>query len=39
MSESAELPDADLDTQLRGLFQEAEQKIQERTAPKADSEK
>lgn len=36
MSEPAELPEADLDTQLRGLFQEAEQKIQGRTAPKAE---
>jgi molecular chaperone GrpE (heat shock protein) len=32
MSESTELPDADFDTQLRGLFQEAEQKIQGRLA-------
>ena len=39
MSEPAELPDADLDTQLRGLFQEAEQKIHGRTASKAESEK
>lgn len=39
MSEPAELPEADLDTQLRGLFQEAEQKIQGRTAPKAEVEK
>ncbi len=34
MSEPAELPDADLDTQLRGLFQEAEQKIQGRNPQK-----
>ena len=39
MSEPAELPDADLDTQLRGLFEEAEQKIQGRTASKAEPEK
>ncbi|MGB8169553.1 MAG: nucleotide exchange factor GrpE [Chthoniobacteraceae bacterium] len=39
MSEPAELPEADLDTQLRGLFEEAELKIQGRTAPKADAEK
>ncbi len=39
MSEPAELPEADLDTQLRGLFEEAEQKIQGRAAPKADAEK
>lgn len=32
MSEPTELPDADFDTQLRGLFQEAEQKIQGRIA-------
>jgi len=36
MSEPAELPEADLDTQLRGLFEEAEQKIQGRTTPKPD---
>ena len=39
MSEPAELPDADLDIQLRGLFEEAEQKIQGRTVPKAEPEK
>jgi molecular chaperone GrpE (heat shock protein) len=39
MSEPAELPEADLDTQLRGLFQEAEQKIQGRSAPKVEPEK
>jgi molecular chaperone GrpE (heat shock protein) len=39
MSESAELPDTDLDTQLRGLFEEAEQKIQGRTVPKPEAEK
>lgn len=32
MPEPTELPDADFDTQLRGLFQEAEQKIQGRIA-------
>ncbi len=39
MSEPAELPEADLDTQLRGLFEEAEQKIQGRTAPKVEPDK
>ena len=39
MSEPTELPDTDLDIQLRGLFEEAEQKIQERTAPKAEPDK
>jgi len=39
MPEPAELPDADLDTQLRGLFHEAEQKIQGRIVPKPDAEK
>jgi molecular chaperone GrpE (heat shock protein) len=34
MSEPTELPDADLDTQLRGLFQEAEERIQGRAAAK-----
>lgn len=32
MAEPTEYPEADLDTQLRGLFQEAEQKIQGRLA-------
>lgn len=35
MSEPTELPDADFDTQLRGLFQEAEERIQGRAAAKA----
>ncbi|HYR57676.1 MAG TPA: hypothetical protein VEO95_03560 [Chthoniobacteraceae bacterium] len=39
MPEPAELPEADLDTQLRGLFQEAEQKIHGRVASKPDQEK
>ena len=42
MPEPTELPDADFDTQLRGLFQEAEQKIQGRnasSAPRPDAEK
>jgi molecular chaperone GrpE (heat shock protein) len=39
MPEPAELPDADLDIQLRGLFEEAEQKIQGRPSPKPDPEK
>jgi molecular chaperone GrpE (heat shock protein) len=39
MSDPTELPEADLDSQLRGLFQEAEQKIQGRTTPKPEAEK
>ena len=39
MSEPAELPEADLDSQLRGLFEEAEQKIQGRTAPRAEPDR
>ena len=39
MSEPAELPEADLDTQLRGLFEEAEQKIHGRPVPKLEQEK
>lgn len=42
MPEPTELPDADFDTQLRGLFQEAEQKIQGRIAshtPRVEGEK
>jgi molecular chaperone GrpE (heat shock protein) len=37
MSEPSELPDADFDTQLRGLFQEAEERIQGRAAASAAS--
>jgi molecular chaperone GrpE (heat shock protein) len=39
MSEPTELPEADLDSQLRGLFQEAEQKIQGRVTARPESEK
>ena len=35
MSEPSELPDADFDTQLRGLFQEAQERIQCRAAASA----
>lgn len=39
MSEPAELPEADLDRQLRGLFKEAEQQIVGRTTSRNDGEK
>lgn len=38
MPEPAELPEADLDTQLRGLFEEAENKIQGRIAARPEPE-
>ncbi len=39
MPEPAELPDTDLDIQLRGLFEEAENKIQGRIAARPEPEK
>ena len=39
MSDPTELPEADLDTQLRGLFEEAEQKIQGRHSARPEIDK